>query len=77
VAKKAGKRGDFVAPNGKAKSHVVAQIVRIARKERLGYADFVYICQQARRQLGLRKPKAERKLPRLLPLNFTHIFFLT
>ena len=67
MAKKAGKREDFVAPNGKAKSHVVAQIVRIARKERLDYADFLYVCQQARRKLGLRKPKAERKLPQLLP----------
>jgi hypothetical protein len=38
VAQKVGKREDFVAPNEKAKSHVVAQIVRIARKERLSYA---------------------------------------
>jgi site-specific recombinase XerD len=66
VAKKVGKREDFVAPHEKAKSHVVAQIVRIARKERLSYADFVYVCQQARRKLGLRKPKKERKLPQLL-----------
>ena len=67
MAKKVGKREDFVAPDEKAKSHVVAQIVRIARKERLGYADFVYVCQQARRKLGLRKPRQERKLPQLLP----------
>jgi integrase/recombinase XerD len=67
VAKKVGKRKDFVSPNEKAKSDVVAQIVRIARKERLSYADFVYVSQQARRKLGLRKPKKERKLPQLLP----------
>ena len=67
VAKKAEKRPDFVAPNGKAKSHVVGQIVRLARKERLDYADFLYVCQQARRKLGLRKPQKERKLPQLLP----------
>jgi site-specific recombinase XerD len=67
VAKRVGKREDFVAPNEKAKSHVVAQIVRIARKERLSYADFVYVCQQARKKLGLRKPRKERKLPQLLP----------
>jgi site-specific recombinase XerD len=67
MAKKVGKREDFVAPNEKAKSHVVAQIVRIARKERLSYADFVYVCQQARSKLRLRKPKMERKLPQLLP----------
>jgi site-specific recombinase XerD len=67
VAKKAEKRPDFVAPRERAKSHVVAQIVRLARKERLDYTEFLYVCQQARRKLGLRKPKKERKLPQLLP----------
>src|SRR5262249_23143790 len=57
----------FVSQNGKAKSQVVTQIVRLARKERLSYADFIYVCQQARRKLGLRKPRTERKLPQLLP----------
>jgi site-specific recombinase XerD len=61
------KRQDFVSSEQKAKSHVVAQIVRIARRERLSYPDFVYVCQQARKKLGLRKPKTERKLPQLLP----------
>jgi hypothetical protein len=41
VAKKAEKRSDFVAPSEKAKSHVVGQIVRLARKERLDYVDFL------------------------------------
>jgi hypothetical protein len=36
----------------KAKSAVVAQFVRIARKARLGYDDFLYISQQARKKLG-------------------------
>jgi site-specific recombinase XerD len=67
VPKKIAKRRYFVAPSEKAKSHVVGQIVRLARKERLDYAEFVYVCQQARRKLGLRKPKKERKLPQLLP----------
>jgi integrase/recombinase XerD len=67
VTKKAGKRRNFVAPNEKAKSPVIARIVRIARQERLGYADFLYVCQQVRKKLGLRKPKQERKLPQLLP----------
>jgi integrase/recombinase XerD len=67
VAKQAETQPDFVAPSEKAKSHVVGQIVRLARKERLDYADFLYVCQQARRKLGLRKPKKERKLPQLLP----------
>jgi integrase/recombinase XerD len=67
VTGKAKKQRDFVAPNEKAKSQVVAQIVRLARRERLGYADFIYVCQQARRKLGLHKAKKERKLPQLLP----------
>ena len=41
-------------------------LVQIARKDRLSYDDFLYICQQARRKLGLRRPKRERKLPQLL-----------
>jgi site-specific recombinase XerD len=67
VAKKVEKRPDFAVPSEKAKSHVIGQIVRLARKERLDYSDFLYVCQQARRKLGLRKPKRERKLPQLLP----------
>ena len=67
MAKKGEKRPAFVASNGKAKSHVVGQIVRLARKERLDYAGFLYVCQQARRRLGLHKPQKPRKLPQLLP----------
>jgi integrase/recombinase XerD len=61
------KRGNFVSPIGKAKSAIVMQLVRIARKERLDYAAFLYVCQQARRRLGLHKPPHDRTLPRLLP----------
>jgi site-specific recombinase XerD len=61
------RRGNFVSSNVKAKSLIVTQLVRIARKERLDYAAFLYVCQQARRRLGLRKPPTERKLPQLLP----------
>jgi integrase/recombinase XerD len=75
VAKKAERRPDFVAPSEKAKSHVVGQIVRLARKERLDYAEFLYVCQQARRKLGLRKPRKERKLPQLLPEADLRRFF--
>lgn len=47
----------------KAKSELVAQLVRLARKERLSYDEFGYICQQARKKLGLKKPRRDRKLP--------------
>jgi site-specific recombinase XerD len=69
------KRGNFVSANEKAKSLIVTQLVRIARKERLDYAAFLYVCQQARRRLGLRKPPKERRLPQLLPETELKKFF--
>lgn len=65
-AKQGPKRTHFVPTDGKAKSEVVAQLVRIARKARLGYEDFLYVSQQARRKLGLRRARRERRLPQLL-----------
>jgi integrase/recombinase XerD len=60
------KHRNFISPNEKAKSDTIAKIIQIARKERLSYDDFLYICQQVRRKLGLRRPKRERNLPQLL-----------
>jgi hypothetical protein len=51
--KQIAKRSDFVSPTEKAKSAIVAQFVRIARKARLGYDDFLYVSQQARKKLVL------------------------
>lgn len=74
-ARRAAKRPNFVSTNEKAKSEVVAHLVRIARKARLGYDDFLYISQQARRKLGLRRPRKERRLPRLLAESELKRFF--
>jgi integrase len=60
------KRPDFVSPSQKAKTAVVQQIARLARRAHLDYDGFLYVCQQARRKLGLRKPRRERRLPQLL-----------
>jgi integrase/recombinase XerD len=54
---------------------VVARFVRIARKQRLDYDGFLYVCQQARRKLGLRKPKKEHRLPQLLSEGDLKRFF--
>ena len=56
----AAKRLNFVSPNEKAKSKFVAQMVRMARKARLGYDDFLYVSQQAllARHPGLRRRAA-------------------
>ena len=67
MKKKPTNRDHFASSNEKAKSRIVVQMVRLARKERLDYTDFIYVCQQARKKLGLRRPKKERKLPHLLP----------
>jgi integrase/recombinase XerD len=66
---------DFVSSNAKANSAVVAQFVRIARKARLSYDDFLYVSQQTRRKLGLRRIKKERKLPQLLSETALRRFF--
>src|SRR5258708_12524845 len=57
---------DFVPANVNTKSELVARLVLMARKERLDYDDFLYVCQQARHKLGLSQPKRHRKLPQLL-----------
>jgi integrase/recombinase XerD len=72
---KVQKQDDFVSRNQKAKSSVVAQFVRIARKERLDYGDFVYVCQQVRRKLRLLRPHKQRKLPELMPEAELRKFF--
>jgi integrase/recombinase XerD len=73
--KRRATRVHFVSSAEKAKSQIVTQFVRIARKERLDYAAFLYICQQARRRSGLRKPPQERKLPQILPDSELKKFF--
>ena len=57
---------DFISATDNAKSEIVSRLVSMARKERLDYDEFLYVCQQARRKLGLRRPKRHRKLPQLL-----------
>jgi integrase/recombinase XerD len=66
MARSTRKRPDFVSPSQKAKTVVVQQITRLARRAHLDYDGFLYVCQQARRKLGLRKPRRERRLPQLL-----------
>jgi site-specific recombinase XerD len=75
TGKPVAKRGNFVSPNEKAKSVFVAQLVRMARKARLGYDDFLYVSQQARKKLGLRRVKKDRRLPQLLPETELKRFF--
>src|ERR1700740_1092237 len=75
VKKRPTTRANFVTSNGMAKSATVSQIVGGARRSRLGYADFLYVCQWVRKKLGLTKPKKERKLPQLLSEEELKRFF--
>jgi len=68
---------DFAVPKANAKSEVVKKFVRIARQHRLNYDDFVYVCQQVRIKLKLKKPKEERRLPELLSAAELKKFFKT
>ncbi|MCC6812127.1 MAG: tyrosine-type recombinase/integrase [Deltaproteobacteria bacterium] len=69
------KRTEFVPANDKAKSAIVAKLVRLSRRARLDYDEFLYVCQQARRKLGLRRPKRQRALPKLLSQTELKKFF--
>lgn len=71
------KAASFASKNQIAKLEVVKKIVRIARQHRLGYDDFVYVCQQARIKLKLKKQKKERRLPELLSSTDLKKFFKT
>jgi integrase/recombinase XerD len=55
-----------VPANEKAKSELVSKLVRMARRERLDYDEFIYVCQEARKKLELKRPRRARKLPQLL-----------
>lgn len=57
------------------KKEIVEKIVRLARKERLSYDDFIYVCGEARKKLGLKRPKKEKSLPQILSENELKKFF--
>ena len=78
LAKTSQKDNDFVSSEQKAKSEkieIIEKIVRLARKERLSYDDFIYVCGQARKKLELKRPRTSRKLPQLLTETELKRFF--
>jgi site-specific recombinase XerD len=77
VRKQSKKPTSFAAKNQSPKLEAVKKIVRVARQHRLGYEDFVYVCQQARLKLKLTKPAKERRLPEILSLAELKKFFKT
>jgi integrase/recombinase XerD len=77
VRKQSKKPTSFATKNQSPKLEAVKKIVRVARQHRLGYEDFVYVCQQARLKLKLTKPAKERRLPEILSLAELKKFFKT
>jgi integrase len=57
---------NYEAQSEKAKSQIVAQIVRIVRRAGLDYEGWRYVAKQVRKQCELRPAKKGRKLPRVL-----------
>ncbi len=57
---------NFGSQNGKAKSQVVAQIVRIVRKAGLNYQGWRYVAKKVRQACELRPAKKGRRLPKVL-----------
>jgi hypothetical protein len=59
----------------KAQSTILAHLVRLARRARRSYDACSYICQRARKPLGLTTPQRARTLPPLLPADELTRFF--
>jgi len=55
-----------VSQKGKAKSQMVARIVKLVRAEGLGYDDWRYVSRRVRQKCELRPDKKPIKLPRVL-----------
>mgnify|MGYP003150516191 FL=1 len=59
-------RPNGASQNGKAKSDIVSQIVRIIRKAGLDYEDWRYVTKRVRQECELRPAKRKQKLPKVL-----------
>ena len=56
---------DFAGANRNAK--LVRAISNLVRRGRLDYEAFRRVCAQVRKEVGLRRPRRSRRLPRILP----------
>ena len=56
---------DFAGANTSAK--LVRVISNLVRRARLDYEAFRRVCGQVRKEIGLRRPRRSRRLPRILP----------
>ena len=77
VSEKTDKSTNFAQSKQKAKSEAVKKVLRVAKQHRLNYDEFIYVCQQVRLKLKLKKEKKEKRLPELLSLAELKQFFKT
>ena len=66
---------DCEAQNGKAKSEVIARIVRIVRRSGLDYDGWRYVAKRVRRECDLKPARKGRRLPKLLTGDDFRRFF--
>jgi integrase len=66
---------NFGSQNGKAKSKVVAQIVKVVRKAGLDYDGWRYVAKKVRQACDLRPARKGRKLPRVLSADEFRRFY--
>ncbi len=77
VRRKPQKPANFVSKNESTKQAAIKKFALITRQHRLTYEDFVYVCQQVRLKLKLKKTKKEKRLPELLSAADLKKFFKT
>jgi integrase/recombinase XerD len=76
------KGNDFALLDDFAKSDasladITKRIAFIVRKERLDYSTFLDVCQRVRKSVGLKRPKKQKTLPKLLSESDLKAFFKT
>ena len=75
MAKSNENQSDCVSQTPKAKSKMVARIVRLVRAEGLNYEDWRYVSRRVRQLCELRPDKKPVKLPRILTADeFRHFY---
>jgi integrase/recombinase XerD len=68
---------DDFAKSDESLADITKRIAFIVRKERLDYSTFLDVCQRVRKVAGLKRPKKQRTLPKLLSASDLQAFFKT
>jgi integrase/recombinase XerD len=68
---------DDFAKSDTSLADITKRIAFIVRKERLDYSTFLDVCQRVRKSAGLKRPKKQKTLPKLLSESDLRAFFKT